>query len=160
MPPPAEAEIDVEAAKAEVAAAEQRLTGFRQKREADELHDKIMTNNAVIDILAPDGLRAKKLGHVLELFNTAQLGRLSLAAGWNQVTVDAEMTFAYGGRPYALLFDQRAISGARRAAGGDGAPRRLGDGGARRRRCPRRSHPQRALFDLLDRGRACRRSSA
>ena len=103
MPPPAEAEIDVEAAKAEVAAAEQRLTGFRQKRKADELHDKIMTNNAVIDILAPDGLRAKKLGHVLELFNTAQLGRLSLAAGWNQVTVDAEMTFAYGGRPYALL---------------------------------------------------------
>jgi hypothetical protein len=103
MPPPAEAEIDVEAAKAKVAAAEQRLTGFRQKRKADDLHDKIMTNNAVIDILAPDGLRAKKLGHVLELFNTAQLGRLSLAASWNQVTVDAEMTFAYGGRPYALL---------------------------------------------------------
>jgi hypothetical protein len=103
MPPPAEAEVDVEAAKAEVEAAEQRLTGFRAKRSADDLHDKIMTNNAVIDILAPDGLRAKKLGHVLELFNTAQLGRLSLAAGWNQVAVDPAMTLAYGGRPYALL---------------------------------------------------------
>jgi hypothetical protein len=103
MPPPAEAEVDVEAARIEAEAAEQQLKGFRQKRDADDLHDKIMTNNAVIDILAPDGLRAKKLAHVLELFNTAQLGRLSLAAGWNQVTVDAEMTFAYGGRPYALL---------------------------------------------------------
>ena len=103
MPAEAAAEVDVEAAKAEVEAAEQRLTGFRQKRQADDLHDKITTNNAVIDILAPDGLRAKKLGHVLELFNTAQLGRLSLAARWNQVTVDAEMTLAYGGRPYALL---------------------------------------------------------
>jgi hypothetical protein len=103
MPPPAEAEIDVGAAKAEVDAAQQRLTGFRQKRDADDLHDKIMTNNAVIDILAPDGLRAKKLGHVIELFNEAQLGPLSLAAGWNQVAVDAAMTIAYGGRPYALL---------------------------------------------------------
>jgi hypothetical protein len=103
MPPPAEAEVDVEAARIEAAAAEQRLKGFRQKREADDLHDKIMTNNAVMDILAPDGLRAKKLSHVLELFNMAQLGRLSLAAGWNQVTVDAETTLAYGGRPYALL---------------------------------------------------------
>jgi hypothetical protein len=103
MPAPAGDLADVETAGIEVEAAEQQLTGFRQKRDADELHDKIMTNNAVLDILAPDGLRAKKLGHVLELFNTAQLGRLSLAAGWNQVTVDAEMTLAYGGRPYALL---------------------------------------------------------
>ena len=103
MPAPASDAADTETARIEVEAAEQRLTGFRQKRAADDLHDKIMTNNAVIDILAPDGLRATKLGHVLELFNTAQLARLSLAAGWNQVTVDAEMTLAYGGRPYALL---------------------------------------------------------
>jgi hypothetical protein len=103
MPAPAGDLADVETAGTEVEAAEQRLTGFRQKRQADELHDKIMTNNAVIDILAPDGLRAKKLAHVLELFNTAQLGRLSLAAGWDMVSIDPEMTLFYGSRPYGPL---------------------------------------------------------
>jgi hypothetical protein len=57
----------------------------------------------VLGILAPDGLRAAKLARVIELFNIAQLDRLSLAAGWNQVAIDAEMTVTYAGRPYPLL---------------------------------------------------------
>ena len=103
MPPPAEAEVDLETTRAEVAAAEQRLTGFRQKRDADALHDQIMTNNDVVDILAPEGLRAKKLARVLEAFNETQLADLADEAGWQRVSLDAEMTLAYGGRPYALL---------------------------------------------------------
>jgi hypothetical protein len=84
--------------------ARRRLAAWRQKRDADELQQKIAGNDLVLDILAPEGLRARKLARVIELFNVAQLGRLSLAAGgWNQVTLDADMTLAYGGRPYPLL---------------------------------------------------------
>jgi len=103
MPPPAEAEVDVEAARIDVEGAEQRLKGFRQKRDADDLHDKIMTNNTVIDILAPEGLRTAKLKRVLEAFNETQLANLADAAGWQPVSLDPEMRLSYGARPYALL---------------------------------------------------------
>jgi hypothetical protein len=83
--------------------ARRRLAAWRQKRDAYELQQKIAGNDLVLDILAPEGLRARKLARVIELFNVAQLGRLSLAAGWNQVTLDADMALAYAGRPYPLL---------------------------------------------------------
>jgi hypothetical protein len=103
MPPAAEAGIDTAAAKQGLERAQHRVAARRQKKEADDLHQKIAGNDALLDILAADGLRAKKLAHVLELFNLAQLGRLSRAAEWNLVTIDAEMNLAYGGRRYALL---------------------------------------------------------
>jgi hypothetical protein len=101
--PPASSGSDVEAAAADLDRARRRLAAWRQKREAGEIQTRIAGNDLVLGILAPDGLRAKKLAHVLDLFNLAQLGRLSLAAGWNNVTIDPEMTLAYGGRPFALL---------------------------------------------------------
>jgi hypothetical protein len=103
MPLPAAGNGNIEAAAAAHDRALRRLAAWRQKRDTDELQQKIAGNDLVLGILAPDGLRAAKLARVIELFNVAQLGRLSLAAGWNQVTIDAEMTVSYGGRPYPLL---------------------------------------------------------
>jgi hypothetical protein len=106
MPPPTSigaGDAAVAAAEAALDQARRRLAVWRQKRDADAIQKSIAGNDLVLDILAPDGLRAKKLARVLELFNVAQLGRLSLAAGWSQVTIDAEMTLAFGGRPYPLL---------------------------------------------------------
>lgn len=103
--PPAAGADDriVQAAATVLDRATRRLAAWRQKRQADEIQQKIAGNDLVLGILAPDGLRAAKLARVIELFNIAQLGRLSLAAGWNQVAIDAEMTVTYGGRPYPLL---------------------------------------------------------
>jgi hypothetical protein len=103
MPPAAEGGTDVEDAKVDLATAERRLAAFRQKREADDLARRIAGNDAVLAILAPDGLRARKLARVLEVFNSTQLQPLCEAASWRPVAIDAEMTLAYGGRPYALL---------------------------------------------------------
>jgi hypothetical protein len=102
MPPAAEGGADVEAAKNALEEVQRRLASFRQKREADNLAQKIAGNDALLTILAPDGLRSRKLARVLEVFNRTQLGDLANAAEWQAVTVDPEMTLAYGGRPYAL----------------------------------------------------------
>jgi hypothetical protein len=94
---------DVETTRAAVETADARLKAFRQKREADDLRDKIAVNDKILDILAPDGLRAKKLACVLDAFNTAQLKSMTDAAGWKVVAVERDMSLTYGGRPYALL---------------------------------------------------------
>jgi hypothetical protein len=103
MPPATSDGGDVATTEAALDQARRRLAAWRQKRDADAIQQKIAGNDLVLDILAPEGLRARKLARVLELFNLAQLGRLSLAGGWSQVTVDAEMALAYGGRPFPLL---------------------------------------------------------
>jgi hypothetical protein len=99
-----EAQPDVDVAGAEQAhdRARRNLDAFRQKREADDLAERVRTNDLVLAILAPDGLRGRKLARVVEAFN-ASLRPLSETAVWADVTVDAAMSLAYGGRPYALL---------------------------------------------------------
>jgi hypothetical protein len=95
--------VDVAAAAAQYDEAVRRLALFRQQREAENINQRIVGNDRVLTILAPGGLRAKKLARVLDLFNSAQLAPLCAAAGWRAVTLDAEMTFAYGGRAYRRL---------------------------------------------------------
>jgi hypothetical protein len=102
MPPPSEAGTDIEAAASRVTRAEAELAAWRAKRVADELRDKVGNNDLLLDILAPDGLRAKKLARVVETFCTTQLDPLSEAAGWKLVAVDPTMTLFYGERPYVL----------------------------------------------------------
>jgi|HubBroStandDraft_3_1064219.scaffolds.fasta_scaffold00005_9 hypothetical protein len=100
---PADApQVDVAGAEAKVRDAEARVQAWRAKRQADDLRDRVNGNDLVLKILAADGLRAQKLGRVLEVFNRT-LEPLSDAAEWAAVTVDPAMLLAYGGRPYALL---------------------------------------------------------
>jgi hypothetical protein len=103
LPPATSAPGEAETAKAALDRAEDKLTGWRKKREADDLHRRIASNEAVLDLLAPDGLRARKLARVLDLFNATLRGR-SEAAGWGVVSVEADgMALVYDGRAYALL---------------------------------------------------------
>lgn len=101
--PAAETGGDVAGAKAALATAEERLNAWRQKHQADDLARRIAGNESLLDILAPDGLRAQKLARVLDAWNRGRLAELSAAAEWAAVTVAPDMTIGYGGRPYALL---------------------------------------------------------
>jgi hypothetical protein len=103
LPPDAPPGPDVAAAAAQHDEAVRRLALSRQQREAENIQRRIVGNDRVLTILAPGGLRAKKLARVLDLFNSAQLAPLCAAAGWRAATLDAEMTIAYGGRPYRRL---------------------------------------------------------
>ena len=93
----------LEETRAAVEAAEARLKGWRQKREADRLRDEISVNEKILDVLAGDGLRAKKLARVLDVFNSATLKPLTDIAGWKPVAIEADMSLTYGGRRYPLL---------------------------------------------------------
>lgn len=93
---------DLEAARTALTRAERRLTLFRQKSEADALYSRIAGNEVVLELLAPDGLRAKKLTEALDVFNKAVLGELAASAGWRPVTVAPDLSVSYAGRPYVL----------------------------------------------------------
>ena len=93
----------LEETRAKVEAADARLKGWRAKREADRLRGEISANEKILDVLAGDGLRAKKLARVLDVFNSATLKPLTDIAGWRPVAIEADMSLTYGGRRYPLL---------------------------------------------------------
>lgn len=95
-------EEDVAQAKAALAAAEAALKAFTAKREADAKHKAIMQNQAILDIMAPDGLRKRKLTRVLETFNEERLLPLCQDAGFKPVTIGDDLQARYGGRPLHL----------------------------------------------------------
>jgi len=102
-PTAVEAGTDERAAAQRVAQTEAHLALLKQKHDADDIHRRIETNERVIELLAPDGLRAKKLARVIEAFVETQLRPLSEAAGWQAIGIDTDTHITYGGRPYPLL---------------------------------------------------------
>jgi hypothetical protein len=92
---------DLETAAHAVHAAENRLRAWRAVRDATDVHERIVTNERVLALLAPDGLRAKKLTEVVELFNRTLAGDCEVA-DWPPVALAADMALTYGGRPYPL----------------------------------------------------------
>jgi hypothetical protein len=102
LPPASDHQVDPAATRAALDRAESYNAEVRAKRRADEIADRIAGNEIVLDLLAPDGLRARKLGAVVELFNE-RLAWLCAAAGWRPLTIDTELELAYGGRRYPLL---------------------------------------------------------
>lgn len=94
---PARTAEDVEAANRMLARVENALAVYQKTDEAKRLHTQIVVNQFVIDLLAPSGLRQKKLAMVLDSFNECQLVPLCAAAGWDAVTIDGEMNVYYGG---------------------------------------------------------------
>jgi hypothetical protein len=99
MPAASDNTADVEAAHRAVGEAEDRLARFHQMIRARSIRDRVNANELILKILAPDGLRARKLARVLELFNT-RLGGLCKAADWRAVEIHPDMMVTYGGRPY------------------------------------------------------------
>lgn len=86
------------------AAADETGVHLRMKRqavEATELHERITRQVEIVKLLAEDGLRQQVLTAALAGL-AAELLEVTRAADWRPVTVDADMSVAYGGRPVSL----------------------------------------------------------
>lgn len=94
----ASTEADVEAARARVQAAQAALERRRAWDRAWDLHQQIAQNDKLVDILAPEGLRRRKLAEGLAMFN-GRLADLCRAAGWPVVRFDESLQAHYGTRP-------------------------------------------------------------
>jgi hypothetical protein len=97
-----ESGTDRNTAEAALARAEKRLGEFREKQEADRLHQLIELNDHVIGLLGGDGLRAVKLARVLDVFNK-ELATLCATANWWAVKLDEAGAITFGNRPFAFL---------------------------------------------------------
>jgi hypothetical protein len=92
----------VDDCRARVASAQARLAAFDKKMAASKYCDLIEKNQAIIDVLAPDGLRLTTLKTKLKSFNEV-LTQLSDASDWATVELKEDMNVAYRGTPYMLI---------------------------------------------------------
>ena len=91
-------EVAIELAKDAVGDARSALNLFESKLRAYTLHGDLVKNDKLIGILAPDGLRKRKLAAKLTEFNES-LEILSKAAAWPVVRLDENLDCHYGTRP-------------------------------------------------------------
>lgn len=96
-------EVDVEGARAQLAAAESRLSSFTKKRDADRIHAAIEKNQLVVDILAPNGLRLNVLYAAVRKFCDEWVKPLIKASGFPSVAIDRELSLTLGDRVYLML---------------------------------------------------------
>ena len=96
---PSKATISPE--EAAVIQAKKDIDIFKKWTESHRLHEAIKRNQALIDALAPTGLRKKILQRAIEDFN-GLLADLSTKAGWNTVSIDQDMNAFYGKRMYLM----------------------------------------------------------
>jgi hypothetical protein len=82
-------------------AAEAALAAFDAHTRARSLHALIAMNEKLVALLAPDGLRRRKLASGLADFNQA-LTAVSDHAGWAPVRFDEALNPHYGTRPLAV----------------------------------------------------------
>lgn len=94
----ASTEADVEAARARVQAAQAALERRRAWDRARDLHRQIAQNEQLVAILAPEGLRRRKLAEGLKAFNDRLL-HLCKVSGWPTVRFDESLQARYGTRP-------------------------------------------------------------
>lgn len=92
---------DVEAAREAARYAEKRIAAFTAKVRADRLHASIGRNMQVQAILAPDGLRRRKLRDAIADLN-GRLAQLCAAADWGEVEVLDDLSVCYAGWPMRL----------------------------------------------------------
>jgi uncharacterized membrane protein len=100
--PRSESTRSVEDCRARVQRACDRLNAFRQKTQADVYHKAIVQNAALIEILAPNGLRQEYLTKKIDEFNQT-LKTICVSAGWKTVEFRTDMSITLSGTPYMLL---------------------------------------------------------
>lgn len=98
-----EAEGTVRNARAALDSAKQRLAVWKAWTTASKLHTLITLSDLVVGVLAPSGLRQKKLAESLKVFNTSVLAELSEAAGWPAVEIKPDMSIWYDNRPISTV---------------------------------------------------------
>jgi len=88
---------DMEAAGKRVDMAEKRLKCFKAKMEADEIQTEIRQLVKIVNMLAPEGLRRRKLKEAIKVFNTRLL-QLATKANWQYLTLTEDLELVFGGR--------------------------------------------------------------
>jgi hypothetical protein len=104
-----EAPADIAALRTAHAEATKRLKAAADKAEADKIHNRIVKNQAMIDQLAPDGLRKRRTAKAVEAFNESILRPIWEAAKWKPVTVSETLDCLYGVRPYEALSESEQM---------------------------------------------------
>lgn len=92
-------EVDIDESRARIAELEAQIAGTIAKKKADKLHQDILDNQIIIDVLKPTGLRQVKLSEKFEDLN-ARLEEICQTAGWKTVRVSEDTTITYGGNRY------------------------------------------------------------
>lgn len=92
---------EVDEARNAVRKAETRLQSFNRYNEALRVHRNILENQAIINVLEPEGIRRRSLEKGLSDFNW-RLEYLCYVAGWACVKVDGDMSVSYNDRPFVL----------------------------------------------------------
>lgn len=82
--------------------AQRMLSRAQAVQRAAAIHTDIKQNLAIVEALAPNGLRQTVLTERMGAFNGA-LATLSTAADWPAVQVGEDMAVTFGGRAYLLL---------------------------------------------------------
>jgi hypothetical protein len=97
---------DVAKARAEHETAAEQVVkckaAIKAEDDAAKLHDQIIANMAILDQLAPNGLRQQVLADKMAEFN-GMLARLCTVAGWPAVKIADDLSTTLGDRPYLLL---------------------------------------------------------
>jgi energy-coupling factor transporter ATP-binding protein EcfA2 len=88
--------------RSDIALIEQEIKDYDRYTEAMKLHNLIADASVLAGILAPDGLRLKKLSQVLSTFN-AILSGFCAAAQWGSVKVSDNLDITFCDRDYELL---------------------------------------------------------
>lgn len=93
---------DPDAAREAAAQARHRRDAKKAKDRADQLHNEILTDQAIAAALDPEGVRRQALVRALDRINKEYLAPLS--AGWAEtVWLSEDFTAYYGQRPFYLL---------------------------------------------------------
>lgn len=92
---------EVDEARNAVRKAEMRLQSFNRYNEALRVHRNILENQAIINVLEPEGIRRRSLEKGLSDFN-GRLEYLCHVAGWACVKVDGDMSVSYNDRPFVI----------------------------------------------------------
>jgi DNA repair exonuclease SbcCD ATPase subunit len=98
-------EADFQVAEQAYNSAVEAANAAEKLAKATQVATKIALNSAVIDLLAPSGLRKQKLVAKLHDFSKQHLDPYTQStATFKPITIDADTLLPlYGGRPYALL---------------------------------------------------------
>ena len=87
--------------------AETRLAAFQSKKKADDLCKKIKVSQAIVDVLAPTGLRLAFLETKISEFNKL-LAKISEISGWGEFYMNQDITVNHRGWPYPHLISGSA----------------------------------------------------
>ena len=100
----------LERSRRDVHHAENRFKAFSTKTRADNLHKSIIRNQALVSILAPDGLRRTKLRNEVKRFN-GHLADLAKAASWGALEITADLAVTYSGMGWRLCAESARYRG-------------------------------------------------